>query len=189
MALKNLPYGSAKKNGGAPGKMIKDFSTEELEKLQATKEKLEEYFNGDGQEIFEVIKKITGKPIYTKEFHASFATAGLYPYDVMNDLFMVPATKNFSKQLTVICHELLHLQVSHYYQVYCLKNGLTKEQFSNLNEALTFLLNDPLFQKFSLLPDKGYPYQRGKRQALEKAWQKTRDFSNLIEAAIKRVKE
>lgn len=188
MAIKNLPYGLIKKKGSIKNKKIKDFSGEELKELQIAKKKLEKYFNKDGQVIFKVIEKITARPIYTKEFHASFTSAGLRPYDTKNNWFMVSATEDFSRQLTGICHELLHLQVSHYYKGYCLKNDLNEKQFSDLNESLTFLLNEPEFKKYSLMKDRGYPKHKNLRKSLVKFWAENKDFKKLIDNAIEKIK-
>lgn len=187
-AIKNLPYGLIKKRGSIKNKKIKDFSGEELKELQTAKKKLEKYFNKDGQAFFKVIEKITARPIYTKEFYASFTSAGLRPYDTKNNWFMVSATEDFSRQLTGICHELLHLQVSHYYGVYCLKNGLNEKQFLDLNEALTFLLNESKFKKYSLMKDGGYPKHKNLRKNLAKFWGENKDFKKLIDNAIEKIK-
>lgn len=187
MTIKNLPYGLIKKKGGV-NKKIKDFSKVELKELQKKKERLEKYFKMEGQNIFKTIEKIISKPIYTQEFYVSFTSIGLRPYEIDSNWFMVPATENFFEQLTDICHELLHLQVAYYYKKYCLRNGLTEKQFSDLNEVLTFLLNDLLFKKFNLLPDKGYPNQQKIREKLKKVWNKEKDFSNLIKEAISVIK-
>ncbi len=182
IAIRDLPYGLEKKNIGK--KMIKDFPKEDLKKLKDIKENLEEYFKKDGQEIFKTIKKITEKPIYAKKFYVSFTTAGFRPYDINSSWFMLSDTENFSKQLTDICHELLHLQVGCYYKDVCIKKGLTEKQFFDLNEILTFLINDPIFKKFDLIPDEGYPNHQEKRKKLEKVWRTKKDFNMLIDLAI-----
>jgi hypothetical protein len=184
MAIKELPYGVSRKNESVDNKMIKDFSADELAELEKIKQQLEDYFTKDGQEIFKIIEQITGQPIYANEFYASFTTAGFRPYDLNSNWFMVPVTDNFYRQTTSICHELLHLQIGHYYKEYCLNNGISEKQFSELNEILTFLINDGLFQRFNLLPDEGYPKHKESRMQLETMWREERSFKNLITVAI-----
>lgn len=188
MAIKDLPYGLMRKKVGVNNKKIKDFSEKELKKLQTIKVKLEEYFKKDGQKIFKALEKVTAKPIYNKNFYVSFASAGFCPYDMESNWFMVPARENFSKQLTVICHDLLHLQVGHCYKKYCLKSGLTGKQFLDLNESLTFLLNEPEFKKFKLIKDEGYPKHKNLRKNLKRFWTQKKDFCKLIDMAVKEIK-
>ncbi|MEK7202725.1 MAG: transglutaminase domain-containing protein, partial [Patescibacteria group bacterium] len=76
-------------------------------------------------------------------------------------------------------HELLHFQTYAYWQKEVLKK-LSKEEFENLKEALTVVLNEEFMDL-----DKGYLMHRDLRKELLKYWKKNKDFNKLIKYGIK----
>jgi len=180
--MKNPPYGLIKVKNNQ--KKIKDFSAEEMKRLEKNKQRLEKYFKKNGSAIFSSIEKLTKKPIYTNTFHVSFTTAGLMPYDISDSWFMIPAEKSTKKQITVIIHELFHLQVAHYYMKYCLQKGLNKYQFSELNETITFTLNNSILNKLNLPKDKAYPKHKKLVKELNRFWIRDKNFNKLLDKLI-----
>ncbi len=182
----NLPHGliNVKNNQ----KKIKNFSAEEMKRLEKNKQRLEKYFKKNGSVIFLSIEKLTKKPIYTNTFHVSFTTAGLMPYDISDSWFMIPAEKSTKKQITVIIHELYHLQVAHYYMKYCLMKGLSQKQFSELNEIVTFILTVSMLHKLNLPKDKSYPKHKKLIKELQRFWIKDKNFEKLLDKSISTIK-
>ena len=163
---------------------LKSNSVDFLDELEANKGLLEYYFNNKGNSLFKEIAKLTGKSIYTKNFYATFTLMTSCPYDPASNWFMVAAPRPMSRQITNIFHEILHLQFIHHYRKYCLKKGLTEKQFQDLKEAITFLLNEPVFKKYGLAPDRGYPNHQELRKELKKIWQKQRKFKIFLDKSI-----
>jgi len=158
-------------------KVIKE-ETKTLEEIWRTKEK----------EYFQKLAKITQKPIYRDNFGAFFTSGFMCPYNLKEAWFMISMWHNLVSSIGTICHELLHLQFTHHYEKWCLQNGLSKKQFGDLKESLTFLLNEPEFENITLVEDTGYPKHQKLRAQLQKFWQKEKNFEKFLEKAIKEIK-
>ena len=184
--LKKMVRLSKKQAINVAYKFLKKNSKNFLPGLKADKNLLEFYFRYKGGGLFEALAKITGEPIYTNKFFATFTLMSSCPYDPDYNWFMIAVKNPTPKQLTNICHEIFHLQFIHYYQNYCLNQGLTEKQFQALKESLTFLLNEPVFEKFYLAPDKGYPNHQELRKKLKKVWQKEKNFRKFLDKAIEK---
>lgn len=168
-------YLFSQKNGILPG-------------LEANKERLVEYFDKYGQAIFEQLEKITNQPMCADKFYCSFTTLTSCPYNHKTYWFMVSSQRVFSRQITGILHEILHIQFHYYYEDYCKKQGLNEQQFQDLKEALTFLLNEPVFAEFNFGPDRGYINHQTLRVELKKLYDQDKKFSIFLDKAIKLVK-
>jgi len=153
---------------------------EELWALEKSWRKIEKKF-------FKRLKKVSQKPIFTKHFKCYFTSGFMCPYNEKENWFMVSMWHSIPRNITNICHEILHLQFLYYYEKYC-KKFLSKEQTEDLKESLTFLLNTD-FNDLILSEDFGYPTHKKLRLKLEKIWQKEKDFKKFLDKAIKIVKE
>ena len=169
-------------------KYLQKNSDKFLDELNATKSMLEFYFKHKSKALFKALAKVTGKPIYTSKFFATFTLMSSAPYNPEKDWFMIMAKKPTTRQLTNICHEILHLQFIHYYYDYCVEKGLNQKQFQDLKEAITFLLNEPVFKKLYLAPDNGYPNHVELRKKLKRVWDKDKNFKRFLDKAIKVIK-
>ena len=155
--------------------------------LEANKKLFEFYFKYKGQDLVKAIEKITGKRIYTSKITVYFTLMNSCPYNPKDNSFMIAARRPMPKQLTILCHELLHLQFLAHYGDYCLSKGLSNKQLADLKEALTFLLNDKIFKNFYLAPDHGYAMHKQLRSKLKKIWDKNKKFKVFLDKAIKKV--
>jgi len=183
----NPPYGLTRVKNKQ--KMLKDFTATEFITLEKNKWRLEKYFNENGFKIFSSIAKITERPIYSDTFHASFTTAGLMPYDINDNWFMVPAQKSIKKQMAVVIHELIHLQIIFYYMKYCLQKGLSRRQFSELNEIITPVLSQPMLRELHLPSNKEYPRHGKLVKQINSLWFKDKNIKNLLDKSIILVKK
>jgi len=141
------------------------------------------------KKYFEILAKVTQKPIFKDKFSCYFTTGLVCPYDEEGNWFMVSMWHSIPFSITTICHELMHLQFLNYYKNYLEKQGLKNDQIEDLKEALTFLLNEPEFSDIVLSQDAGYPKHKELRKKLHKIWLKNKDFQNLIEKAIVMIKK
>lgn len=136
---------------------------------------------------FKALSEITNKPIFTKSFTAQLTTASLCPYDTKHNWFMVDAYASLGRQVTVVAHEILHLQFLRWYREACLEQGLSEEQFEDLKEALTVLLNGSEFDDVLVCQDHGYEKHADLRNAIEKQWKKKIGFETLLRKLIKQL--
>ena len=97
---------------------------------------------------------------------------------------MVTAFSNHANQIYVVAHEFMHLQFIHWYKKYCLKKGLTNKEFWSIQEAITFLLNEPEFKDIISFQDKGYKSHQIIRKELKNIWKKDKNFKSFLDKAI-----
>jgi hypothetical protein len=163
-----------------PKKEIRKFIiNQEIKSLKETWVKLESKF-------FKRLEKVTQKPIFTKEFGAYFNSCFMCPYNEKENWFMINMWSGLPNHIGTICHEIMHLQFSHYYREYCRK-VISEEQFQDIKEALTFMLNTD-FGDIMPINDSGYPNHQILRQKLQEIWEKEKDFKALVDKAIEIVK-
>ena len=140
------------------------------------------------KDYFKILSKITQKPIFKDKFDCYFTSGCMCPYNEEEGWFMVSIWHSIPSSVTTICHEIMHLQFLKYYRTYLKKRGLNSDQIEKLKESLTFLLNEPEFDKIILSYDNGYPDHRKLREKLKNIWLKNKDFKKLIDEAISVIK-
>jgi len=144
---------------------------------------LEKIWRRIEKEFFKRLKKISGKPIFLKEFKCYLTTGFMCPYDSRDNSFMISMWHSIPWNITTICHEIFHLQFLHYYAKYCRK-FLSEKKLDGLKEALTFIL-DTDFKDLLLCKDKGYPAHQKLRKELRKIWGEDKNFDRFLDKAIK----
>jgi len=137
--------------------------------------------------FFKRLEKVTQKPIFTETFKCYLTSGFMCPYNEKENWFMVSMWHSIPMNITIICHEILHLQFLHYYRKYCRK-FLSEKQTEDLKESLTFLLNTD-FNDLILSRDMGYPRHKKLRVKLEKIWKEEKDFRNFLDRAIEIAKK
>jgi len=158
--FKSLPYFSFKKE-------IIFSEIKAIEKVWGKKEK----------QFFEILEKITRKPIFLDKFTAYFTTMFICPYDEKHyKWFMLSMWHSIPFQITTICHEILHFQFLYYYADFCKRKGLKKKQIETLKESLTILLNAEEFNNIILSIDVGYPNHHALRKKILNTWQKNKNL-------------
>jgi len=95
--------------------------------------------------IFELMEKLTKKPIFNETFTIRYTTCQRAPYtrETGEIRMMEPSKKEFRYKYRTksFAHELLHFQTHKYYENISPMNKLNHQQFNLLKESLTFLLN------------------------------------------------
>ena len=144
---------------------------------------LEKIWRKIEKRFFERLEKITGKPIFIKEFKCYLTTGFICPYNPKDNSFMVSIWHSLPWNITTICHEIFHLQFLYHYEKYCRK-FISKKELDDLKEALTFILNTD-FNDLLLSQDKGYPAHQKLREELKKIWKKEKNFNKFLDKAIR----
>jgi hypothetical protein len=157
--------------------------------MYAEMQALEKSWRMVEKNYFEILSRITNKPIFTDKLSCYFTTGLVCPYNEEENWFMVSMWHSIPFSITTICHEIMHLQFLNYYKNYLKKRGLKKDQIENLKESLTFLLNEPEFGNIILSQDSGYPEHKELRKKLKNIWSKNKDFQNLLDEAISMIKK
>lgn len=134
--------------------------------------------------FFIALEEVLEKPIYTENFSGYLATFFKCPYSEKENWFMINFWSSLPEQITIIAHEILHLQFLHQYRP-LLKKSLDEEKIQKLKEALTFLLNEKEFHGILLKPDKGYEEHGVLREKLKNLWRESRKFHLFLPEAIK----
>ena len=139
------------------------------------------------EKIFELMEKLTKKPIFNDSFTIRYTTCKRWPYNrrTWEIWVMEPSKIEFRKYFWTqsFIHELLHFQTHKYYEKIAPMDKLDKSQFNLLKESLTFLINYE-FPWINKSTDNGYPQHQEFRKKLEEyrisLWDK-KDFEKLIE--------
>ena len=130
------------------------------------------------KKYFDKLEKITKHEIYTNKFTCYITTLGRCPYNPQENWFMTNISWSEDMIVLTVAHELMHLQFHHYYEKKLLKE-ISKEQFHDIKEALTVLLNIE-FSDLIKSKDLGYPKHQKLRKFIQKEWEKEKDFDLLI---------
>lgn len=137
-------------------------------------------------QIFELMEKLTKKPIFNEKFQIRYTTCKRWPYNWNTwEIRMVEPHEKGWRLRAWSCgfaHELLHFQTHKYYENEYPMNQLNKQQFNLIKESLTFLLNHE-FPWVNLSTDRWYPQHQEYRKILEdyrlSCWDK-KDFEDLV---------
>jgi len=137
--------------------------------------------------IFELMEKLTKKPIFNETFTIRYTTCQRAPYtrETGEIRIMEPSKKEFRKYYWTqsFIHELLHFQTHKYYEKIAPMDKLDNSQFNLLKESLTFLINYE-FPWIIKSRDNGHPQHQEFRKTLEKyrvSLRDKKDFEKLIE--------
>lgn len=140
-------------------------------------------------EYFKILENIMQKPSAPEKFGCFWTTGFMCPYNEKENWFMVSMWHSIPFSITTICHEIMHLQFLHHYRDYLKKKGLKNNQIEDLKESLTFLLNEPEFDKIILSQDAGYPEHMELREKFKSNWLKDKNFQSLIDRAVSIIKK
>ena len=144
-------------------------------------------------QIFELMEKLTKRPISNENFQIRYTTCLRAPYNrkTWEIRMMEPSKKEFRLKYRTksFVHELLHFQTHKYYENIPPMNQLEKWQFNLLKESLTFLINHE-FKTINIWTDQWYPQHQEFRKILEdyrvSCWDQ-KDFEDLINFWCKKI--
>lgn len=141
------------------------------------------------KKYFKTLSEITRRPIFLDVIDCYFTTGFVCIDNSEENWFMISMWHSIPFSITTVCHEIMHLQFIYHYKDYLKGKGLNGNQIEDLKESLTFLLNEPEFNKIILCQDAGYPEHGKLRRMLKEIWQKGKNFQSFLDKAIEIVKE
>jgi hypothetical protein len=153
------------------------------ENINQKKKELQNILKKQQNEILKRMEKVIGKKIYRENFTCFLTTFPRAPYDYHRGYVWIPIIWPKETYIRIFVHELLHFQTYAYWQTMCLKK-LTMQEFEDLKEALTIVLNEE-FMDLIIWPDKGYKIHENLRSKLLKFWKANKNFDELIKYGVK----
>lgn len=80
-------------------------------------------------------------------------------------------------------HELLHMMLHYYYEDYIKQQWLSHEEFHDMKEAQTIILND-VYSDILTIPDNGYDIHTDIRIKFSEFWKWNKNFDAFVEYGI-----
>lgn len=161
---------------------------DESKKIDDYKNIIELKFNEKFLVACKTIENITQKKLAIKKYHLLLTTFPRCPYNFKDGtiFFYITFNKYWPDPIDNFMHEVMHFQTHIYYEhnPNSLVSKLNENQFNDLKEALTVILNK---NQFPILTksDQGYQAHQTLRKILYWKWQKNNDFNEVIEHGAK----
>ncbi|MFH0856759.1 MAG: hypothetical protein V1860_02585 [bacterium] len=141
------------------------------------------------RKYFKILSEIMQKLIFLDVIDCYFTTGFVCIDNGEENWFMVSMWHSIPFSITNVCHEIMHLQFLNGYKDYLKEKGLKNNQIEDIKESLTFLLNEPEFDKIILCQDAGYPEHERLRNRMKSIWQEDKNFQRFLDKAIGITKE
>lgn len=163
--------------------------THDINLVELKRAELEKLWKKNESCFFYILSGILKKSIYEANYICYLSTTYNCPFYEKENWFMVSAFIELPQQIYIAAHEFMHLQFICYYKKYCLDKELTNKQFWHIQEAITFLLNEPEFSDIILFEDPGRSIHQDFIKKLKEIWQKDENFPIFLDKAIEIVKK
>ena len=152
-------------------------------KLETEKNYAQKRFDEKQKQIFERMEEVTGRKICRENFIIFMTTFPRCPYNITKGYIWSYYKWGRGDYVDSFIHELLHFQTYAYWYEKCRKK-LSNEDFEDLKEALTVILNES-FSDIMTKPDCGYEVHKYLREELAKYWKKIKNFNSLVNYGVK----
>lgn len=137
--------------------------------------------------IFSRMEKVTDRKIYRTDFNIYLTTFPRAPYDFKKGYIWLPIIWSKETYIRTFVHELLHFQTYAYWQRMGLRK-LKKEEFEDVKEALTVILNEE-FIDIMEWKDGGYEKHKSLRREILKQWRRDKNFDRLVKFGVTYLKD
>lgn len=148
----------------------------------------------ESSSILSKLENITQKNIPVETIEIKLTSGPRHSYNAEKRRMMYsPFSKDTNIQWTAkhsirtVIHETLHMILHYYYQDYIISCGLTVQQFHDLKEAQTVIINQE-FNDIILTPDKGYPMHQKLRSYLADFRSSNKNFKEFVDYGIDLIK-
>lgn len=143
--------------------------------------------------LFKRMEKIVGKPIPVETINSTITTIWRCPYNPQKWSFMyMPFKRNKDikapqDSIKTTVHELLHMMLHYYYESYIKSKWLTNNEFHDLKEAQTVILNEEYGDILASL-DVWYEIHQELRKKFAEFRKQNKDFLQFVDYWIMTVK-
>jgi len=145
--------------------------------------KISKHWNLVSKDVESRLNKLFGEKINLGKITAYGSLNSRCGYNIIKKYFYVYI---FEKNPNIaLIHELLHFYTHKIVLKQFIKNKISKEDFNDFKEALTFLINTDFADLVPGSFDTGYPKQKKLRDYLISKWPDCKDVRNLANLTIK----
>jgi hypothetical protein len=163
----------------------RELQSEVEEIINYEKQVLRKAWRKREDQFFKLTEELFEKEMYRKEFYAYFTTLFMCPYDYDKHMFMVSVWKSLPWQIGTIAHEVMHLQfINQYYDYIIEENSLTKDQFEEIKEAVTIILNEEQFERIVLIEQLTYPDHEKTADMIKKLRTEGKSLKEIVDQYI-----
>lgn len=197
--IENFIKGTKSVNSKAPSKFTELFIKEQGEDFEPAKIDafIQKYVSDKGINLDEAVLALGLKwqmieDTFVKKAESIFnmkyphdsitgylTTNGRCTYSVVNNYFFVYVYAENTN--AIVMHELLHFYTWHKYHDVLIAKGLSEQNFNDIKEALTELLNIEFKSELGDYEDKGYVQHRVLRQEIKRLWLEHKNLDTVIE--------
>ncbi len=144
------------------------------------------------KDVLDRMELIVWKKIPVDTITSKITTTGRCPYNADKWFFMYCplkkwVLKNPEDSIWIAVHEILHMMLHYYYEEYIKKHGLSHEEFHDMKEAQTIILND-IYSDILVTPDSWYEIHKDIRIEFLKFRESNKDFQSFVEFGIQFMK-
>lgn len=137
-------------------------------------------------EFIRKVEKIFGIQYPKKVIEVFLTTNSRCTYNVQAGYFFVNLQSEHTN--AIIMHELFHFYTWQVFHKDLESKGVSEEQYNDIKESLTELLNLEFADLMSGAEDKGYARHRNMRAKIKEVWAKNKDIGNLVQACVSKLK-
>lgn len=195
-------------------KLDKLYQAQNFQKIAT---ELTQWRDENGEPLFNRMEKFVWHPLPMDNLWVKLTTAPRYPYFIkggwapnslkdwgflFGPLYRVRIKEGlFHKQIlswekfdyinrsiNTALHEILHMMTHYYYEDYIRSQWLSRNEFQDLKEAQTVILNQE-YKDILQRPDRGYDDHKDIREKFASFWEKNQNFDEFVDYGIKVMKE
>lgn len=137
------------------------------------------------QEFLKRVEQIFGITCPLDVVRVYLTTDGRCSYHTEQGYFFVSVTRPYQNR--TIMHELFHFWTWWVFHEEVESGRMTKEQYNDVKESLTELVNVECSDLLGDVHDDGYPQHQEIRAVVRKTWIETKDIKRVFEVATKLV--
>jgi hypothetical protein len=142
------------------------------------KEVIEQNWRKIENSYFEKAERLFGVSYADQQIVAYLTTNQRCTYNLKEKYFFVNLSSK-SPNLTIM-HELFHFYTWQAYHDSLIKAGINENQYNDIKESLTVLLNVEFVDLMDGVRDDGYPQHAGMRQEVQELWSRSKDLRKVI---------
>ncbi len=151
-------------------------TTKSLESINQNWRKIEKPFIARMEQIFNISYPASKITTY-------LTTNQRCTYNIQDNYFFVYFASKFTNG--IIMHELFHFYTWHAFHDELTEVGVDENQYNDLKESLTELLNIEFVDLMEGAHDQGYPQHTNMRKTVRETWNETKNIKKVVASCLK----